>query len=574
MLIAWSGVVNVEATGSEEATVESAAMPGERAGPAPRPARAWAGFRAAGGPARRAAWWQERRPLTVAILFALVCLLYVAYLEQARSLGSDSDGASNVLQAWDMLHGNLLLRGWWLSDVSFYTTELPEYMLVELVHGLHAGDIYLAAGATYTLLVVLAAVLAKGRAAGTEGLVRVLIAAGIMLAPGVRGSAGLLLSSPDHVGTQVPLLLIWLAIDRLGDRWYLPWLVGVMLTWVQIADQTAVYVGAVPVIVVSAVRIYQRRESWRIDAGLLLAAAASIALAAGVLDLIRRVGGFVVAPASTVFATSAQLPHNVWLTVESVLAMFGADFFGMRLGLPAAVALLHFVGLILAAWACWVAARQLLQASDRLVPILIVGITINLAAFLLSTQAFDLASARDIAAVVPFGAVLAGRLIPGRPAARALVPALLAVLVGYAGVLGYYASRPALPPATQAVASWLTANHLTAGIGDYWAANITTAAASDRVRVRAVSLSCGRFAPYAWESKKSWYEPPNTATFLVLPLDSRAKSDGTPADATTQFGVPQRTARVGAYRVMVWDHDLLPALTSGFARGCGPRWRR
>jgi hypothetical protein len=109
---------------------------------------------------------------------------------------------------------------------------------------------------------------------------------------------------------------------------------------------------------------------------------------------------------------------------------------------------------------------------------------------------------------------------------------------------------------------------------DYWTANITTVAASDRVRVRPVSLSCGRFAPYAWESKKSWYEPPNTATFLVLPLGSRATSDGTAADATTQFGVPQRTARIGAYQVMIWNHDLLPAVTSGFARGCGQQWRR
>ena len=41
----------------------------------------------------------------------------------------NADGASNALQAWDMLHGNLLLHGWWLSDVSFYTTELPQYTL-------------------------------------------------------------------------------------------------------------------------------------------------------------------------------------------------------------------------------------------------------------------------------------------------------------------------------------------------------------------------------------------------------------------------------------------------------------
>jgi hypothetical protein len=33
-----------------------------------------------------------------------------------------------------------------------------------------------------------------------------------------------------------------------------------------------------------------------------------------------------------------------------------------------------------------------------------------------------------------------------------------------------------------------------------------------------------------------------------------------------------RTARIGAYEVLVWNHDLLPAVTGGFARGCGPPW--
>jgi|CZKW01.1.fsa_nt_gi hypothetical protein len=510
----------------------------------------------------------------MAVLVGVVCLLYVAYLEQSRSLGTDSDGASNVLQAWDMIHGNPLLHGWWFSDVSFYTTELPEYMLVELVRGLNTGVINAAGAATYTLLVLLAALLAKGRATGTEGLVRALIAGGIMLAPGAGFSAGTLLSSPDHVGTQVPLLLIWLAIDRIADRWYLPWLVGALLTWVEIADQMAVYVAALPVIVVSAIRIYQRRPSWRIDTGLLAAATASIPLAAAAVVLIRRDGGFVVAPATTVFTTAAQMPHNVWLTAESVLTLFGADFFGMPFGPAAAVALLHLVGVILAVWACCLAARRLFSAGDRLVPILIVGIAINLAAYLFSTQAFDLGSAREIAAVLPFGAVLAGRLIPGRPATSALLPALLAVLAGYTGVLAYNASKPARPPPTQAVASWLTTNHLTAGIGDYWAANITTVASSNQVRVRPVARSCGRFAAYIWESKQSWYEPPNTATFLLLATTSVAGANGTRAEAAAQFGVPQRTARIGAYEVMVWNHNLLPAVTSSSGPGCAPKWRR
>ena len=44
------------------------------------------------------------------------------------------------------------------------------------------------------------------------------------------------------------------------------------------------------------------------------------------------------------------------------------------------------------------------------------------------------------------------------------------------------------------------------------------------------------------------------------------------ASAVAQFGAPVRTARIGAYEVLVWNHDLLPAVTGGFARGCGPPW--
>ena len=202
-------------TGSEQQAAQSPAAPSEPDAQVHGWIPPW--FRA-GRLEFRAAWRRHRRPLTLAASLGAILLLYVAYLGQSRSLGTDSDGASNVLQAWEMLHGNLLLRGWWLSDVSFYTTELPEYMLVELARGLNPGVINAAGAATYTLLLALAAWLAKGRATGTAGLLRVLIAGGIMLAPGPGFSAATLLSSPDHTGTQVPLLLIWLMIDRLGDR--------------------------------------------------------------------------------------------------------------------------------------------------------------------------------------------------------------------------------------------------------------------------------------------------------------------------------------------------------------------
>ena len=53
-------------------------------------------------------------------------LLFLCYLRISGTQPVTSDGASQALQAWDMLHGNWLLKGWSLTDVSFYTTELPE----------------------------------------------------------------------------------------------------------------------------------------------------------------------------------------------------------------------------------------------------------------------------------------------------------------------------------------------------------------------------------------------------------------------------------------------------------------
>ena len=116
-------------------------------------------------------WLPGRRRWLAALAWLLVAaVLFVCYLHISRSEPANSDGAANALQAWDMLHGNLLLHNWWLSDVSFYTTELPEYMLVELVHGLNADVVHVAAALTYTLLVLLAAVLAKGHATGREAV--------------------------------------------------------------------------------------------------------------------------------------------------------------------------------------------------------------------------------------------------------------------------------------------------------------------------------------------------------------------------------------------------------------------
>ena len=45
------------------------------------------------------------------------------------------------------------------------------------------------------------------------------IAAGIMLDPQGADGVDILLSSPDHIGTSVPIMLAWLILDRTRPSW-------------------------------------------------------------------------------------------------------------------------------------------------------------------------------------------------------------------------------------------------------------------------------------------------------------------------------------------------------------------
>src|SRR6201998_4865203 len=108
----------------------------------------------------------RRRLLALGVLAVAVAALFAAYLQLSRTYTENSDSANILLMSWDMLHGNLLLHGWYLSDVSFYPTELPQYAVLEALLGLHADTAHVAAAMTYTLVLLFAVLLARGRTSG------------------------------------------------------------------------------------------------------------------------------------------------------------------------------------------------------------------------------------------------------------------------------------------------------------------------------------------------------------------------------------------------------------------------
>ena len=565
--------------------------------------------------------------------------LFCCYLRVSATFATGSDGASNALEAWDLLHGNWLLHGWTLTDVSFYPTELPEYALVELARGLSPDVVHIAAAITYTLLVLTAAALARGRARGREGWARALIAAGIMLAPQLGNGVQVLLAQPDHVGTQVLLLATFLVVERAPRRWYPAVAVGLLLTVAIVADKIAIVDAAVPLAFACGLHAFfaaTRRGGWRTDGdavgagpagsdratarwpglsplrraagalgrqwfplSLALAACAAVGAAQLILVGIGRLGGFTLLPVDSGMVTPGRVPGHLLMMVQDAVNLLGGDVAVAAPGTPTVVAWLHAPGVALATAALGLAVWRVPCRSDLISDVLAVGLVINLAGFVASVIPATPFDARELAAALPYGAVLAGRIFgpwltsprpartrpPVAPAATAdasggllpcLRPGVIALIVAglcQLGALGYEATRPAAVSPEQALAGWLAAHHLETGLGTYNEDNIITVASGGAVRMLTVSWrsrTAGGTAPRLYQSSASWYDPATTDATFVVSGTADGTADLIPkAEILALAGPPARTYQFQSFTIMVWNHNLLSLLGSPPARTPG-----
>ncbi len=502
------------------------------------------------------------RRLSTAAWIAGFVALFGFLLRISLSSSINSDGANSALQAWDILHGNLLLHGWIIGDVTFYAFELPLYAVLESILGLHSLTLHTGSAITY---LIVAACAVAAAATGSRGAARVgrsavvvaVLAAALLTPLGVA----LLVEKPDHTGTSAIMLVSFLLIDRLPNRRLTPPLLCAILIAGQIDDATVLYVGVPTVLLVCGYRILAERGMRMAGAAQLVAAGASVPLAMLIHAVMEHHGGYLVVVPKAGIAAVSTWPHHAWLTLGAIRLLYGAvTAHGSALGLVGAAIgtawlLAAAVGFVRVIWT-W-------RRASRAEQMLCAAIVFSIGAYVVSTIPTP-SNAREIVAVLPFGAILAARAcVPGRignlPRARlAMAAAGIAVLLPLAAEA---AVPPATPPAAL-LASWLEAHGLRYGVAGYWYASAITVNSGNQVRVRAVSLTSfmgpTRFGAEDWETNVSWYDPSlHYANFVVADRHTARKGYVSSAAFEKYFGRPASIYQVAGRVVMVYRRNLL-----------------
>jgi hypothetical protein len=481
--------------------------------------------------------------------------VFALYLRIKLSMAPDSDTANNALQAWDMLHGHILLHGWLTSDVSFYTFELPLMAIVEFFFGLHDMAMHVSMALIYLIITGCAAAIAVPDSRGAARAARAGVVVAVLAAPVLTiTEAWIPLGFPDHFGTAVFLLVCCLLVDRVPDRWFTAPLLAVILVVGQIGDVTVRYVAVPAIIVMCLYRVLATRRIKTGDTANVLVAAVSLPLATWVRALMRHFGSYLMAAPKTSIAPVSQWADNWALTWHSVRMLFGIT--GEPGGSPVGKTAIF-------GWACLaVAVAGALRViwrwrrARRSEQVLLLAIVANVVVYAFSTLPTS-ADPHDLAGLLPAGAILGARaLVPGRVAGRltARVVACAAMIAALLPLSLVAAARSPQVTPVAALTAWLQAHRLRYGLGGYWDSSVVSLQSGGRVLVRAVGDVDGQITPDAWEVNFLWYDPARYyANFVIFNVSGGDL--GTPD--MRFFGAPVSVNNVGSWDVAIYDANVL-----------------
>jgi len=502
-----------------------------------------------------------------------------------------------MLEAASLLHGNLLLHGWWLSLDSWWTLDATIFAVVIGVSGSHPELLLVVPALVAGLVVVTGVLLARRGRRGAAAWAGAALVVDVLALPG-HALATQFLVGPWHQTTILVTLVAFVALRR--GRFGPGWVAAVfLLTAGMLGDLMMVAYATLPVALAGLVAMLRQRS---LRSGLApLSAAAGSALLAYVIRLAAAAAGAFELGSTNPHAGVSEAVHNLGEAVTlGIPGLFGARSV-VELGSGGegpVVRALHGIALVVVAvgfvWALWsllqgaVAGRVPAEPGEatggtgdaggsrragragpgaepwRIDDVLVIAAFGSAATYVVLALTPNAAYFRYLTAAVVFSTVVAARMVtrwwagPRSPAWRRAGQAV--AVVGLAGSLAGAGLQLVHPePATPDIAlvAFLRDHHLDLGVGGYWSSSITTVESSGTVTVRpVVADSHGRLEGYYKGDVHAWFDGVGFQFVVFAGTEGLGGVDQTTAERT--WGPPARVYSVDdhAYTVLTWSRPI------------------
>jgi hypothetical protein len=490
-------------------------------------------------------------------LLVLLCLLVcaVGVYAVAKQTPQNSDSVQGFMEAQSILHGNLLLSGWHLTNDNYVFTDTPFFIAYEGLFGARTDALMVAPTVIYMLiLVVCLAASVRSPKPSRHNVVALATIVLLIGLPALRAPSAdpLAPSSPlfladFHAASILFSLVALILVSRLAEAASIrsrPFLASTLALTCVIAvasDPYTLFFALGPAVFVLLCDVALSGGA-RKDVGLAAIVVVSTAIGMALPRLISLLGGFGI---WDIYSLKFVAPEKLWTNIQALFFgllysadayVFGKDPFESETMMHLARLFGWVLGVITIIWNY----RRVLRYWRRsLLDRLLFASIITLAIQCIFSDQFSFDLTADIfhggrgrvyiMPIVIMGAILIARAIPvaapQQPMRRLQIAAQSALVAISAGALMAHVTRsltmlssPAWVKANPYLDAgrWLEANGLTQGVGGYFDSSIIRALTKGRVSVNAVSAEPGgRLEPFVFDTDAHFYRGGETPMFAI-----------------------------------------------------------
>ena len=492
--------------------------------------------------------------------------LFAMYSAMAKLLVLHADQAHPSLYAQAILDGNVLLRGWELTTVTFYT-EIPFYMIAIKLMGLNADLMRVVPAFIHTMnIFLLGGLIWRYRTREGMWIFLPFVILAVMPAGGLWTYG--LFGPMHHVTTSCGFLVLMLAnkdlvLPRLHKTSLALAGVSLLGTW---GDLAFLFVFALPL---AFACLYAHREDPETQkkAGLYVALPIVVGSVIGHLIVVgmRRLGlGTPGGLEHNMFVRSNEVMEKVWATLQGWTDLFFPSVWGR----PGNLAALAGAMLALGFW-WWLRAMYWAVFSRRASAIDVLCAAMPIAVFAMVVVTKRQGWINEVRMLIPaylMGVFLVCRWWQDQPNPKRNAWAL--VLMGIGAIIltiNFFKYNNVLAEDSSAgkykrVAAFLEQRGLTRGHADFWSAHLTMVASGNRVRLSALLDSRDTLSPYYWGSSAHTYVGWRS-NFMLIKGQSDIPDEGPHSQvaheraARAYWGEPRERYEVEGMVVLVWDSE-------------------